>query len=58
MKKSDVCLFVTKVLFDLYDFNELNSLSLIDLEFLIISCCDSIFKIYHIDAEVMEEEVS
>lgn len=47
-----------KVLFDLFDFNELNSLSLVDLEFTFISCCNATYKIYSLNAEVNEEEIS
>lgn len=49
---------LTTVLFDLYDFNELNSLSLIDLEFLFISVANSTYKIFFINATVNEEEIS
>jgi len=34
------------VLFDLFDFNMLNSISITDLEFMINSCINSTFKIY------------
>ena len=34
-----------RFLFDLFDFNELNSLSLIDLEFLLLSCANATYKI-------------
>ena len=37
-----------RFLFDLFDFNELNSLSLIDLEFLLLSCANATFKILQI----------
>jgi hypothetical protein len=47
-----------RFLFDIFDFNELNSLSIIDLEFMMISCCNATFKIYGIDSEVNEEEIS
>ena len=46
------------VLFDLYDFNELNSLSLVDLEFMFISCCNATSKIYCLNQEVDEDDVS
>lgn len=46
------------VLFDLFDFNELNSLSLIDLEFMFISCCNATYKIFGSNSEVVEEEIS
>lgn len=51
-------LYNIKVLFDLFDFNELNSLSLVDLEFTFISCCNATYKIYSLNAEVNEEEIS
>jgi microtubule-associated protein-like 5 len=44
-------------LFDLFDFNELNSLSLVDLEFMLISCCNATFKINGMDDEVNEDEI-
>lgn len=47
-----------RFLFDLFDFNELNSLSLIDLEFMIISCANATFKILQITAEVNDEEIT
>jgi microtubule-associated protein-like 5 len=47
-----------RFLFDLFDFNELNSLWLIELEFLIISCANATFKILSIGTEVNEEEIS
>lgn len=45
-------------LFDIFDFNELNSLSIIDLEFMLISCANATFKIYQIGKEVNEEEIN
>lgn len=47
-----------RFLFDLFDFNELNSLSVIDIEFMIISLVNAVFKICLIEAEINEEEVS
>jgi len=47
-----------RFLFDLFDFNELNSLSLIDLEFLLLSCANATYKILNIQVEVNEEEIS
>jgi microtubule-associated protein-like 5 len=47
-----------RFLFDLFDFNELNSLSLIDLEFLLLSCANATYKILKIQFEVNEEEIS
>jgi len=46
------------VLFDIFDFNELYSISVIDLEFMIHSCLSSTFKIYSIGEEINEEEIS
>ena len=45
-------------MFDLYDFNELNSLSFIDLEFMFISVCNSTYKIFLLNASANEEEIS
>jgi len=42
----------------LFDFNELHSISGVDLEFLIHSCLSSTFKIYSIGEEINEEEIS
>ena len=47
-----------RFLFDLFDFNEMNSLSLLDLEFLILSCANASFKLMQVNAEVNEEEIS
>ncbi|CAD8183513.1 unnamed protein product [Paramecium pentaurelia] len=47
-----------RFLFDLFDFNELNSLSLIDLDFMLLSCANATFKIMQINNEVNEEEIS
>ena len=46
------------VLFDLFDFNELNSLSLIDVEYMLTCCIASTFKIHSISTEVNQEELS
>lgn len=46
------------VLFDLFDFNELNSLALIDIEFMINCCLNSSFKIYKIRNEVDTREIN
>lgn len=45
-------------MFDLFDFNELNSLSLIDVEFMLNCCISSTFKIYGISTEVNQDELS
>ena len=47
-----------RFLFDLFDFNELNSLWLTELEFLILSCANATYKILGIVAEVNEEDIS
>lgn len=47
-----------RFLFDLFDFNEMNSLSLLDLEFLLLSCANAAFKLMQVNAEVNEEEVA
>lgn len=46
------------VLFDLFDFNELNSLSPIDVEFMIYCSLVSIFKIYSISSEINEDDIN
>lgn len=35
-----------RFLFDIFDFNELNSLSLIDLEFMLICIANATFKLF------------
>lgn len=48
-----------RFLFDIFDFNELNSLSIIDLEFMMISCCNATFKIIGlVESEVNEEDIT
>lgn len=47
----------THFLFDMYDFNELNSLSLIDIEFMLSCCTLSTFRICQITSDVNEEEI-
>ncbi|KAL4455920.1 hypothetical protein ABPG73_008674 [Tetrahymena malaccensis] len=48
-----------RFLFDIFDFNELNSLSIIDLEFMMISCCNATFKMLDIsESEVNEEDIT
>lgn len=49
---------IISVLFDLFDFNEMNSLSLIDVEFLLNCSISSTFKICRISTEVNQEEIS
>ena len=46
------------VLFDLFDFNELESLSSVDIEFMIYCCMSATFKIYSISSEINNEELS
>ncbi len=46
------------VLFDLFDFNELNSLSIVDLQFMVYFCLTSTFKLYNIKQELNEEAIS
>ncbi len=52
--------FVDKVNFlcDIFDFNELNVLTIVELEFMLISCANATFKIYNANREIEEEEVS
>ena len=58
MRKLDVTpILDSLVLFDLFDFNELNSLSLVDLEFMLISCCNATFKILGYKDVINEEEI-
>ena len=45
-------------MFDLFDFNELNSLSVVDLEFMLYSCLNSTFKIYGIKQELSEDAIN
>lgn len=48
-----------RFLFDIFDFNQLNSLSIIDLEFMMISCCNATFKILGLtESEVNEEDIT
>ena len=46
------------VLFDLFDFNELSSLAIIDIEFMINCCLNSTFKMYQINSEVDDLEIN
>ena len=43
-------------MFDLYDFNELNSLSRVDIEFMIIAAQTATLKIYEIKAVTNDED--
>jgi len=47
-----------RFLFDLFDFNELNSLSIVDLQFMLYFCLTSTFKLYNIKQELNEEAIS
>ena len=40
------------VIFDLFDFNELNNLSFVEIEFMINSCLNSTFKLYNIKQDL------
>jgi hypothetical protein len=44
------------VLFDLFDFNELNSLSLVDLQFMLLSCINATYKIFGEKADAASED--
>lgn len=46
------------VLFDLFDFNELESLSPTDIEFMVYCCMSATFKIYSISSEINNEELN
>ena len=46
-----------RFLFDLFDFNELNSLSLIDLEFMINCCISATYKIFCINSDPEQEQI-
>lgn len=46
------------VIFDLFDFNELNNLSFVDIEFMINSCLNSTFKIYNIKQDLNGEIIN
>ena len=54
LKNCDVYL----VLFDLFDFNELSSLAIIDIEFMINCCLNSTFKMYQINTDVDDGEIN
>jgi hypothetical protein len=45
-----------RFLFDLYDFNELNSLSRVDIEFMLIAAQTATLKIYKIKAVINDED--
>ena len=46
-----------RFLFGLFDFNELNSLSLIDLEFMINCCISATYKIFCINSDPEQEQI-
>lgn len=50
--------YLILVLFDLFDFNELESLSPTDIEFMIYCCMSATFKIYSISSEINNEELT
>jgi hypothetical protein len=58
MIKLDVITLTIIVLFDLFDFNELESLSPTDIEFMIYCCMSATFKIYSISSEINNEELT
>jgi len=47
-----------KVLFNLFDFNEMSCLEIMNIEFLLNSCLKSTFKIFTIQEEVNTREIS
>lgn len=62
---SGICIFSdtkfedkVRFLFDLFDFNELESLSATDIEFMIYCCMSATFKIYSISSEINNEELN
>jgi len=46
-----------RFLFDLFDFNELSSITPLDIEFMLYSIIQSTFKIYSISSEIIDEEI-
>jgi len=46
-----------RFLFDLFDLNELDSLSSIDFEFMIYSCLNATFKIYSINNDINTDTI-
>ncbi|KAM3147311.1 hypothetical protein pb186bvf_000562 [Paramecium bursaria] len=62
---SGICIFSDtkfddkiRFLFDLFDFNELESLSPTDIEFMVYCCMSATFKIYSISSEINNEELN
>ncbi|KAL4497254.1 hypothetical protein ABPG72_011189 [Tetrahymena utriculariae] len=47
-----------RFLFDIFDFNELNVLTIIDLEFMLISCANATLKIVKQNLEIKEDEIN
>ena len=47
-----------RFLFDIFDFNEINSISLIDLEFMLIQCANSTFMLFQIKGEIDQQDVT
>ncbi len=45
------------VIFDLFDFNEIGEILTVDLQFLVICCLNSTFKIYGANPKIDHEEV-
>ena len=61
---SGLCLFSNSLfedkirfIFDLFDFNELNSLSLLDIEFMVTCCVTSSFRICGLLIDINQEEI-
>jgi microtubule-associated protein-like 5 len=54
---TDNCKFEDKIkfIFDIYDFNDLNSLSKTDLEFLFISTCSACNKIMGVKSKTKQD---
>lgn len=47
-----------KVLFDLFDLNELESLAAIDIEFMMYSCISATYKIFSMNSEIDSEDIA
>jgi hypothetical protein len=47
-----------RFLFSIFDFNEIKSLSLIDLEVIILNICNSVYKIFNKNGKANENEIS
>lgn len=51
-------IFFIKVLFDLFDLNELESLAAIDIEFMMYSCISATYKIFSMNSEIDSEDIA